>query len=170
MQELTAKRAREVFDYDPETGKIIRKEKVSGSVPVGSEMGFVGSHGYLAVMIDNKDYLVHRLIFLWVYGRWPKGQIDHKNHIKTDNKIKNLREATHRENGINQKLSKNNTSGSNGVYWNKGVNKWQSYINVHGKAIYLGVFIDINDAISARKEADIKHGFHKNHGLEVARI
>jgi hypothetical protein len=164
MSDLTANRVRELFNYDPKTGVLTRKIRSGRKTRVGQIVGFLQNYGYLMVGIDYREYLVHRVIFLWFHGRWPHSQIDHINHNRTDNRIENLREATHRENGVNQKLSKNNTSGHNGVYWNKQVKKWQAYITVEGKARYLGIFEDIKDAISARKRADIKHEFHENHG------
>ncbi len=164
MSKLTFERVRELFDYDNITGNLIRKIRLSKRTHVGESIGYIGNHGYLAASVDKSQYLVHRLVFLWFYGRWPESQIDHINHVRTDNRIDNLREVNHRENGINQKLSTNNTSGTNGVYWNKQLKKWQAHITIHGKLQYLGVFEDINDATSARDKADIRYNFHENHG------
>lgn len=43
--------------------------------------------------------------------------------------------------------------------------KWQALIRVESRFINLGYFEDINDAIAARKEAEIKYNFHPNHGV-----
>lgn len=40
-------------------------------------------------------------------------------------------------------------------------NAYDAFIHVNGKSIYLGRFKDINDAIRARRDAEIKYGFHK---------
>ena len=58
---------------------------------------------------------------------------------------------------MNANLSKNNTSGYTGVTWHKLSQKWQSEIRVDGKKIYLGLFINLEDAIEARKQAEIKY-------------
>ena len=67
-------------------------------------------------------------------------------------------------NGMNQGIATNNTSGVTGVTWNSDRKKWMAQIKVKGKNIYLGLFVDFNNAAKARAEAEVKHGFHKNHG------
>lgn len=54
-------------------------------------------------------------------------------------------------------ISINNTSGTKGVCWDKTRNKWVAQINIRKKAIRLGRFDDINDAIAARKAAEEKY-------------
>ncbi|RIB02423.1 hypothetical protein C2G38_2227876 [Gigaspora rosea] len=51
--------------------------------------------------------------------------IDHINRNGLDNRNENLRKTTPRENALNCKLSKNNTSGYNGIYFNKYKNSWR---------------------------------------------
>lgn len=63
-----------------------------------------------------------------------------------------------------QKLTDRNKSGTIGVYYIKRLDKWGSQIKVDGKIIWLGSFIDKDEAVLARKQAEIKYGFHKNHG------
>jgi hypothetical protein len=46
----------------------------------------------------------------------------------------------------------------------KTLSKYRAYIMVNRKQIHLGVYEDINDAIAARKQANIDYGFHANHG------
>lgn len=52
------------------------------------------------------------------------------------------------------KLPRNNTSGTQGVYWNKGIQKWIAYIGFKGRRINLGAYKNIEDAIAARKLAE----------------
>ena len=66
---------------------------------------------------------------------------------------------------MNQSLSIKNKSGHSGVMWNKAVSKWIAQIKAKDKNIYLGSFDKKDDAIHARKVAENKYGFHKNHGL-----
>lgn len=78
---------------------------------------------------------------------------DHINRDKTDNRRANLRKATETENKRNHKKRKDNTSGFTGVGFLRG--KWTASISDgHGKAIYLGVFTDKEDAIRVRLKAE----------------
>jgi len=119
--------------------------------------------GYLEGGIFYKLFLAHRVCFAIYYGFWPK-EVDHINHIKTDNRIVNLREVDRQGNCKNRPLACNNRSGITGVCWYKKRNKWQSSIKINQKSIYLGMFKDINDAIKIRQQAEIEYNFHKNHG------
>lgn len=56
-----------------------------------------------------------------------------------------------------QKTPSNNTSGQKGVCWNKREKKWQSDIKIKGEKIYLGRYVDKQDAINARLEAEEKY-------------
>jgi len=105
------------------------------------------------------------LAWLYVYGTMPKEQIDHINHVRDDNRIINLREVTHSENHKNRTKQSNNTSGVTGVHWLEEKERWQAYIKGDDKKIHLGTFKNKNDAISARKEAEIKYNYHSNHGV-----
>lgn len=53
-----------------------------------------------------------------------------------------------------RKMQANNTSGHTGVYWNGSRKKWSAEIRIKGKRHYLGSFEDLEDAVSARKEAE----------------
>lgn len=124
----------------------------------------VDIEGYYAGAIFNKMYRAHRVAFAHYHGHWPKNQIDHINQDRTDNRIINLRDVSHAENGTNQKLPSNNTSGVCGVIWYKARQKWQVRIKVDGVTKHLGYFTDISAAAAARKSAETKYGFHSNHG------
>ncbi len=100
-----------------------------------------------------------------MYNEYPT-QIDHINGNSLDNSISNLRNVTHTENQRNIKIQRNNTSGICGVrlYAYNRTKKWVSSIRRNGKTVTLGYFLDLNDAIIARKMAEYEIGFHVNHG------
>lgn len=50
--------------------------------------------------------------------------------------------------------TKSNTSGYNGVYYNKRRNMWAAQITFKGKTYYLGSYRDIRDAVKARKQGE----------------
>ena len=69
----------------------------------------------------------------------------------------NCKWATLSEQQWNKRKPRNNTSGHQGVYWSKRHQKWVAEIMVNRKRIYLGEFVDIEDAVAARKEGEIKY-------------
>jgi hypothetical protein len=85
---------------------------------------------------------------------WPEDQIDHINRIRTDNRISNLREVSHKQNHQNRSKSSHNTSGHSGVSWYKQKSRWRAQITHNQKDIHLGLFTNLEDAIAARKAAE----------------
>ncbi len=122
------------------------------------------SNGYLFGAIANNKLFAHRAAWAMHYGCWPDGEIDHINHNRTDNRIINLRVACRSQNARNLSKSKRNISGITGVFRHSQTATWQAQIRVNRKSIHLGSFYEIKDAIAARKAAEIKYGFHQNHG------
>ena len=82
---------------------------------------------------------------------------DHKNRNELDNRKCNLRPATQQENSYNKKKPANNTSGIIGVWWNKRNQNWCSEIKANKQKIFIGSFINKEDAIKARLEAEAKY-------------
>jgi len=103
-------------------------------------------------------------------GKWPKKYTDHINHIRDDNRLLNLREATDGENQKNSSQRKDNTSGITGVGIHKQSGKWQARIKLDSKLKHLGLFDDKFEAICSRKSASNKYGFHENHGNKLSDI
>lgn len=88
----------------------------------------------------------------------PKDMVvDHINGNRLDNRKENLRICTNQENRFNNKKYETNNSGCTGVSWYKKANKWRARIQVKNKEIHLGLFEKLDDAIKARKEAEIKY-------------
>ena len=151
-------RLRELVIYCPITGVFTWKEdhKV---VKAGQSTGYKTTAGYLLVFLDKRNYLAHRLAFLYMEDRWPK-EIDHINRIRHDNRWINLREADRSLNMRNKTMTKRNTSGVAGIYLTKE-GKWQTSIGGLGK-IYNGK--DFFEACCRRKSAEFRLGYHENHG------
>ena len=161
---LTQEELKKFLDYDMETGiftwKIKRKRVNAGDIA-----GTCKLNGYLQIMINYKFYLCHRLAWLYIYGEFPNGILDHIDGNRANNKIFNLRQATSRQNNINAKLSKRNTSGVKGVYWHTQNKKWYAQININGKNKHIGFFNDIDSAKKSVMETREKyHGEFANHG------
>jgi hypothetical protein len=164
--ELTIERARELLDYDPDTG-VFRRRVSQGGMRPSTVTGTPHSVGYLQVCIDGRLYLAHRLAWFITFGKWPEGQIDHANGCRTDNRLVNLRVVSGDvEQHRNRAKPRNNTSGVTGVHWHKPTGKWRAQIMVERKNKHLGIFDSFEDAVRARKAAEEEHGFHENHGFD----
>lgn len=96
----------EKFNYDPETGVLSWRKPLSGNVRPGDRAGYRTSNGYLRVRVGSTHYRIHRLIWKLAYGEDPSEgmDIDHINQDRTDNRIKNLRLVSRKENISNRKL------------------------------------------------------------------
>lgn len=109
------------------------------------------SHGYLR---DTKDRSIamHQIILPTENGFVP----DHIRGDKSrnDNRKENLRPVTQSQNLMNTKLRKDNTSGVKGVHWRNDTKKWAATIWVNKEFISLGCYINFEDAVKARKEAE----------------
>jgi hypothetical protein len=154
--------------YDAETGKIFWKIS-RGTAKAGNEAGWFYKP-YYSLRINKKKYKAHRIAWLLTYGSWPVDQIDHINGNTKDNRLANLRDVSNRENLRNQKIPKNNTSGTLGVSFNKRKQNYQASIKINGKSKHLGYFKNKEEAIAARAVANIEYNFHKNHGRKEINI
>lgn len=150
---IDAKRLKEVLKYDPVTGVFTHLVDRGSRAKAGGRAGSRGRSGYHQIFIDGHYYQAHRLAWLYMTGKWPAGEVDHKNTSKVDNRWCNLREASRAQNQMNTNLYFTNSSGRRGVTWNKRAGKWQAQIMIDGKNKYLGVFDDVDSAAVARNVA-----------------
>lgn len=67
----------------------------------------------------------------------------------------NCRWVSRSLNNFNKRKQYNNTSGVTGVNFISKIGKWRAYITVNRKQLHLGVFLDVESAISARKTAEL---------------
>ncbi|CAI8795848.1 hypothetical protein EMIT0P12_20088 [Pseudomonas sp. IT-P12] len=86
------------------------------------------------------------------------------NGDRSDNQIENLRLVTITENNRNARLQHLNRSGLHGVYFLKDSSTYRATIGVNAELLRLGQFKSLLEAAAARKSAELKHGFHPNHG------
>ena len=121
--------------------------------------------GYLVIRLEKKSFRLHRLAWLWVYGRLPSGDLDHKNGDRSDNRISNLREATRVQNTYNRGANPKNPSGIKGVCWHPAANKWMARARVGGVPHYLGVYSSKEEAGRVVREFQKTHHgkFYKQH-------
>lgn len=111
----------------------------------------VNTNGYPYLELDGKTKTIHPLIAkAFLKNPESKRCVDHINCIRTDNRLVNLRWSTHSQNNQNRKLSSRNTSGINGVGFNKSRNRWRAQIKIDGISVHLGYFKTIEEAQQVR--------------------
>ena len=145
----TVTRLRELFHYEPESGKLIRKVTVNNfHARKGDEAGCL-SKGYLRVRVDGNLLMVHQIVWAMQTGKWPEKEIDHINGKRNDNRWSNLRLLEHSTNNRNQPW---NTT--QGVYWDDRVGKWVVRMGIHYRNRYFGQYKTRGFALAVRQAAE----------------
>ena len=150
----------EYISYDPVTGIFINLIDRGANAKEGSTAGFLHD-GYINIKFLGLTYTGHQLAWFITYGIWPT-LLDHKNRIRTDNRIKNLVEVTFEENAQNRSVPSNNASGFIGVCYHKMTGRWQSYITISGKRVYIGLYDTPEEANEARIKTEHDEGFYRH--------
>lgn len=131
MNALTQAELKEKLHYEPETGAFTWKTKRRGIKVCGVAGTY--SHKYIAIMVNYRRYLAHRLAWLYMTGTFPDNHVDHINGDRADNRWRNLRQATRSENICNSKLRSNNRLGFKGVSKESKGAKYRIRIEKNGK-------------------------------------
>jgi hypothetical protein len=170
--------------YEPETGKLywlersiemfshckqgaVRHCRAWNTKNAGNEaFTAISEYGHLRGCINRQFVHAHRVAWKMAYGEDPIW-IDHIDHNPQNNRLSNLRSVTHKENMRNGRLRRTNKSGQTGVCFNERDNRWVAGIVVDGRTIGLGYYRKKSDAVSARLEAEVRYGFHPNHGNQT---
>jgi hypothetical protein len=170
---------RDCLSYNPENGALTWKERPARHFTNGPKdashmaaiwnakhagkpaFSGVGNHGYRTSCLGGVRMSAHRVAWVLHYGEWPKGEIDHVNGDRTDNRITNLRDVSRSENARNLSVK---SGKMRGVYWYSPTSRWVAKLHHKGRMLHLGYFKDKSEAIAARRAAEREHGFHENHG------
>ena len=161
---LTQNRLKHLLSYCPSSGEFACAISGSGRGKIGEIAGTIGHKGYRAIKIDGKSYQAHRLVWLYVHGKFPRDQIDHINGIRDDNRLENLRDANSADNARNRKVPVTSKSGIMGVSWRKRDKCWVAQMQVADKNMHLGQSKDLSLVIWYREMAEQRFGFHQNNG------
>lgn len=152
---LSARRLRELLNYNPATGIFTWRRDADGrqNPYAGRERaGSLRPTGYRAICVDYELYQEHRLAWLYVHGAWPSEHIDHINRDTSDNRISNLRQASRGQNLANMKCHKDSASGYKGASFHKRLG-WFARICVNRKHHFLGYHPSAEAAHAAYVEA-----------------
>ena len=176
MLELPVDFVRDCLLYDPASGALTWRTRpedhfanrnaasVWNSKYAGKPAGSPNVKRRWSTKIQSTLYQNHRLAWLLHHGSWPGGQIDHINGDPEDNRIVNLRVVTNTENQRNRRLSRNNTSGANGVYFHSRDKVWVAHIREGGRQRSLGTFSSREGATAARRAAEKRLAYSPRHG------
>jgi uncharacterized membrane protein len=162
---LTQGYLKRLLHYNADTGIFTWKIR-RGGCSSNNVAGALSTNGYVTISIGKHRYRAHRLAWLYIYGVWTKEDIDHINHIRTDNRINNLRVVSHSDNCKNSSMRTDNTSNVVGVSYSPERKKWCAYITSNYKTTSLGRYKDFFEAVCARKSAENSYNFHTNHGTK----
>lgn len=152
---MTHEELKEYLSYNPETGIFIWIKRLSKKVLVGSEAGSIrkGKKNYVIISWKGYPYYAHRLAWFYMTGEMP-ALIDHKDRNELNNKFENLRDVSQVVNMANVTKSRRNSSGYPGV--TRIGNRWQARIVVNQQFNFLGAYSSFEDAVQARKAAEVK--------------
>lgn len=148
---VTQQRLRELLWYCPATGIFEWKRSAKGR-KMGRPAGCKSAVGYIVIRIDGVLYQAHRLAFLYIYGRWPNGDIDHKDGVRTNNALDNIRECSRSTNLHNRMVGKGR-SGLIGASWCEQAGRWHARIQEGGRQRHIGTFPTAELAHAAYMEA-----------------
>lgn len=151
---LLLARLRELLHYEPQTGiwHWRRSGRIAGTRHVS---------GYVQIRVDGLLHMAHVLAWFYCFEQWPKNEIDHINRRRADNRLNNLRPATHMQNMGNSSKRRSNTSGKKGVWFDLSKGRWIAEI-AH---IKLGAFATAAEASEAyRRAARVRFGNHAYDG------
>jgi hypothetical protein len=162
-KELTAERLKQLLSYDPDTGYFAWRGPGVGKAAkrhLKQQAGCLNNKGYRFLWIDGALYRAHRLAWLYMYGVWPPEGTDHVNLDRDDNRIANLRPATHQQNMANRGALRSSKTGIKGVRLAGNGKGWMASISAgNNRARHLGTFKTQKEAAEAyRLAATERHG------------
>ena len=127
----------------------------------------LGTRGYYYVGLrrDGKRTIkkIHRLLALhYIPNPENKKCVDHINRIRNDNRLENLRWATHCENSQNRGTDHKNTSGHKNISYDKSKDRWAFQKMINGEC-HSKYFKRMEEAISYRDQYLLKRSNHSIH-------
>jgi hypothetical protein len=153
------------FYYRPDTGKLYRR---GTDIEAGCIQKCHSGLLYRRVKLNGKKYLAHRIIWVIIHGSLAEDiQVDHEDGDGLNNRPRNLRKVSNAVQHKNRRRRNDNSSGCTGVSWREKTKRWLVKITVDGNQKHIGCFESFDDAVKARKQAEIQLMFHPNHDRTV---
>ena len=150
---MTQDRLKFWLTYDPFTGLFVwNHDRVRGKgavfITAGAVAGSANDKGYTQIKIEGRNFLAHRLAWLYMMGEWPPQEIDHLNRVRNDNRWVNLRSASAQQNRKNSSTHSNNTTGYLGV--RRSGRRFVGALMSNGRNYRTEIFDRAEDAAIAR--------------------
>ncbi|SSC08517.1 HNH endonuclease [bacterium endosymbiont of Bathymodiolus sp. 5 South] len=165
-KKLTRQRLMTLLNYNEHTGFFTNKIS-RGRVSSGELAGTIDGGGYVQIKIDDVIHFGHRLALMYKGIDISESNlvIDHKNHIRHDNRYSNIRILTQADNCSNRSRSVRNKSGFTGVSIRVGqkLTTYEVSVRKRNKGIYKR-FTNIEEAVLFRNKIYIDLGFSVRHG------
>ena len=130
------------------------KSSKHSMMEAGDKAGRINNKGYITVMVDGVEMKGHVIVWALHHGAYPDSMLDHKNRVKSDNRIANLRPATDSLNAVN-KVKKVGASEYRGVSFVKLTGRWQAHITKEGVKRTIGTFDTEREAADAYNRAAV---------------
>lgn len=159
MDTIEIEKIKGQISYCPEDGSFAWIKPRTGRTPSVLNIGTKTPEGYIRIVVIRRGYFAHRLAWMLATGAAPKGEIDHINGIRDDNRIINLRDVSHETNQRNVRAARanNKSCATLGVTARKD-GRYEVRIRVGGgKRVALGSFKSLEDASGAYEAAKAVH-------------
>ena len=146
----------QLLRYEPDTGKLFWLPRTLAHLeqfsPVATQAicdtwnrKYAGSlalrhsnpQGYLCGRIFDQMCVAHRAAWAVTHGEWPDRHLDHINSDRADNRLSNLRLASHAQNMQCARPKRGCSSRFRGVSWSARDKVWVARIYVNGKGVYV---------------------------------
>lgn len=156
--DLTFRKLAYQLAYDQASGLFTRRK-------TGRVYDTPASSGYVVISVGGRTYMAQDLAWLYIHGDLPECVVDHIDRNRSNNRITNLRLATRRQNAQNKSLDRRSTSGVKGVHFVGKRSVWSAEIYIDGQRTRLGYFNDLDEAVAARRSAELLHHSHSMEAL-----
>lgn len=141
---MTLDELRSLLVYESETGLFRWTANHNSTKPLEGTVAGTVVDGYIQIKIGGRAYKAHRLAWFYVHGVWPDNQVDHRDQVRSNNRLSNLRSATRAQNA--QNVSRR------GIHQEPS-GRWRARIQVDGKSTVIGHYDSPEAAHAAYIEA-----------------
>lgn len=150
---LTIDAVRHALDFDPAVGVFVWKNPQSNAVKAGEPAGVIAANGRRYINVGGEKHMAHRLAWFYIHGEWPTGDVKNANGDYDDCREANLVHQSRQVTAATRRVNAASKSGYPGITWDKKRGKWQVHITRDYKQVALGLFAELEAAVSVRATA-----------------